>query len=216
MCFHFQKVTFWRKLNKKLAVFKSLPPPFGCMYFSETWHICLVILSYYKTKSARICQNIFWKSVIQSLKRGKTRKGGLVPMQRQEKLADLFLVFAARLETWPNVFHSYSFIKRFRNEAFRHFSVSFIKQLPWKPWPLEKFRLQFWLCISKFYDCTNFRYLTTLKLWGTGSFHKKPSENKNLLLIVKKKWVIWSKLRPLWTALVASPDFVPLAELKTW
>ena len=45
-------------------------------------------------KSAKICLNIFEDSVIQSLKSGKkTRKNGLVPMSRQGKLADLFLVF---------------------------------------------------------------------------------------------------------------------------
>ena len=43
--------------------------------------------------------NIFGDSVIQSLKSGKTRKSGIVPMSRQERLADLFLVFPARLET---------------------------------------------------------------------------------------------------------------------
>ena len=48
------------------------------------------------------------------------RKSGLVSMWRQEKLADLFLVFAARLKTSPKVFHLYSFIKHSRNEAFRN------------------------------------------------------------------------------------------------
>ena len=38
----------------------------------------------------------FGDSVIQSLKRGKTQKSGLVPISRQEKLA---VVFPARLET---------------------------------------------------------------------------------------------------------------------
>ena len=46
-----------------------------------------------------ICLNILEDSVIQSLKSGKTRKSGLVSMSRQEKLADLFLVFPAKLET---------------------------------------------------------------------------------------------------------------------
>ena len=63
------------------------------------------------------------------------------------KLADLFLVFPARLETWPKVFHLYSFIKHSKNEAFKHFLVNFVKRLPWKRWPLQKFRLQFRLCI---------------------------------------------------------------------
>ena len=34
-----------------------------------------------------------------SLKTGKTQESDLVPMSRQEKLADLFLAFFARLET---------------------------------------------------------------------------------------------------------------------
>ena len=50
-------------------------------------------------KSARIYVNIFGDSVIQSLKSGKTRKSGLVPMSRQENVADLFLVFSSILET---------------------------------------------------------------------------------------------------------------------
>ena len=54
---------------------------------------------------------------------------------------NLFLVFPATLETWPKAFHSYPFIKRSRNDAFRHFLVNFIKRFPWKQWPLEKFRL---------------------------------------------------------------------------
>ena len=44
-------------------------------------------------KSARICLNIFGDSVIQSLKSGKARKSGLIPMSKQGKLTDLFLVF---------------------------------------------------------------------------------------------------------------------------
>ena len=68
-------------------------------------------------KSTRICLNIFGDSVIQSLKNVKIRKSGLVPMLRQEKLADLFLVFPAILETWQKVFHLYSFIKHSRNES---------------------------------------------------------------------------------------------------
>ena len=78
---------------------------------------------------------------------------GLGPTLRQEKIWDLLLVFPAKLETWPKAFHSYSFIKRSRNEAFRYFLVNFIKWLP-----LEKFRLQFWLCILEFYDCKKFQY----------------------------------------------------------
>ena len=83
--------------------------------------------------------NIFRGSVIQRLKSGKTRKSGIVLMSRQKKLADLFMVFPARLETLPKVFHSYSFIRCPRNEAFRHFLVNFIKRLPKKQRPLQKF-----------------------------------------------------------------------------
>ena len=49
------------------------------------------------------------------------RKSGLVSRWWQEKLADLFLVFPARLKTSPKVFHLYFFIKHSRNEAFRNF-----------------------------------------------------------------------------------------------
>ena len=50
-------------------------------------------------KSARICLNTFGDTVIQSLKSGKTRKNAPVPMSKKEKLAALFLLFPARLET---------------------------------------------------------------------------------------------------------------------
>ena len=33
---------------KKLTIFKSMPLPFGLVYFNETWYICLVVLSCYK------------------------------------------------------------------------------------------------------------------------------------------------------------------------
>ena len=49
--------------------------------------------------SARICLNIFGDSEIQSLKSGKNTKSGLVPKSRQEQLADLLLVFPARVKT---------------------------------------------------------------------------------------------------------------------
>ena len=81
-------------------------------------------------------------------------------MSRQEQHADLFLVFSAGRKTWPKAFHSYSFIKLSRSEASGHFLVNFMKWSPWKPWRVQKFRLQFWLCtcISKFYDCTKVHY----------------------------------------------------------
>ena len=65
---------------------------------------------------------LFGDSVIQSLKSGKTRTNGLVPMSRQEKLADLLPWYSL-----PNLKHDQ---KRFiripllngsENEAFRHF-----------------------------------------------------------------------------------------------
>ena len=49
--------------------------------------------------AARICLNSFGDAVIQSLKNRKIRKSDPVRMSTQEKLADLFLVFPARLET---------------------------------------------------------------------------------------------------------------------
>ena len=39
-------------------------------------------------------------------------------MSRQEKRVDLFLVFPGQFKTQPKTFHSYSFIKLSRNEAF--------------------------------------------------------------------------------------------------
>ena len=56
------------------------------------------------------------------------------------------------------MFHSYAFIKRSKNEAFRHFLFDLTKWLPWKRGPLEKLQLQLWLCISKFYECARFHY----------------------------------------------------------
>ena len=81
-------------------------------------------------KSTIICFNIFGDCVIQNLKSIKTQKNGIVPMSRQENLADLFLIFLAKLERRLKAFYSYSFIKRSRIEALRHFSANFIKRLP--------------------------------------------------------------------------------------
>ena len=157
MRFKSQKVTFWRKPENHpfsnhclCRLVPSILMKLGTFVY---WSFLVLT-----NKSARIYLNIFGDSVIQSLKSGNTRKSGLVPMSRQEKLADLLLLFAARLETWQKAFHSYSIIERYRNEAFWHFLVNFIKRLPEKRWPLEKFRLQFWLCISKFYQCAKFHY----------------------------------------------------------
>ena len=38
----------------------------------------------------------------------------------------------------------------------RQFLVNFMKRLLWKQWPLEKFRLEFWIYFPKFYDRTEF------------------------------------------------------------
>ena len=51
---------------------------------TSVWWPFLVITN----KSERICLNIFGDFIIQKLKSGKARKSGLVPMSRQEKLAD--------------------------------------------------------------------------------------------------------------------------------
>ena len=69
----------------------------------------------------------------------KTRKNGLVPMSRQKNV-DLFLLFLARLQTWPETLHRYSFIESSRNEAFRHFLSN---GLPWKQWLFRKFDFSF-------------------------------------------------------------------------
>ena len=80
-----------------------------------------------KNKSTKICWIIFRDTVIQSLKSEKTQKSGLVPMSRQEKLENLFMVFPARLGILRKAFRSYFLIKRSRNENFRHFLVNFLK-----------------------------------------------------------------------------------------
>ena len=48
-------------------------------------------------------------------------------MPRQENLLDLFLMFHGRLVMRTDEFHSYSFIKHYRNEDCRCFLVNFIK-----------------------------------------------------------------------------------------
>ena len=47
----------FEKPTEKLAIFKSLPQPFGSKYFNETWHIYLVVFS--------CCKNIFGDAEIQ-------------------------------------------------------------------------------------------------------------------------------------------------------
>ena len=80
-------------------------------------------------KSAKIC-SVFGDTVIQSLRSEKNTKSRVVPILRQEKLANLFLVFLARLETLLKTFRSYSLTNSSKNEAFKHFLVNFIKRLP--------------------------------------------------------------------------------------
>ena len=157
MRFEFQKATFLRKL-KKTSYFQIIASAVWFHVFRWNFTYLFSCFFYITNKSPRICLNILGDSVIQSLKSGKARENGLVPMSRQEKLADLFLAFPARLETWPKAFHSYSFIKRSRNEAFMHFLVNSVKRLPWKRWTLQKFRLQSWLCICKFFGYAKFHY----------------------------------------------------------
>ena len=70
-------------------------------------------------KSARICLNLSRNTVIQSLKRGKLRKSGLAPMLTQEKIAELFMVFSARLETCPDAFHLCFFISLAKPSSIR-------------------------------------------------------------------------------------------------
>ena len=53
-------------------------------------------------------------------------------MFRQENLANLILMSAGQLQMQPKGFHSYSFIKFSRNEAFGHFLVDYIEWLAWK------------------------------------------------------------------------------------
>ena len=84
----FQKSTL-KKKKEKLAIFKSSSQLFGSMYFNLTLHICLGVLLVVSNKSPRICLIVFGDTVIQSLKSGKTRKSGFVPISRQENLADL-------------------------------------------------------------------------------------------------------------------------------
>ena len=62
-------------------------------------------------------------------------------MSRQKNLLIyLFLVFPARLtDMIKSVSFVSAFIKASRNEAFRDFLVNFIKWLPWKQWPSQKF-----------------------------------------------------------------------------
>ena len=58
-------------------------------------------------------------------KKWKNTKSGLVPISRKNKLADLYLVFPARLEACPKAFR---FVRipllnaPCRNETFRHFN----------------------------------------------------------------------------------------------
>ena len=50
----FQTATLKIKNNKKLAILKSLPQPFGSLYIDETWQISLMVLF---CSSELICKN---------------------------------------------------------------------------------------------------------------------------------------------------------------
>ena len=132
MRFEFQKATFWIKLKNWLFSNHFL---FGSMYFSETWHICLVALFCFQEKILKDFLEYFWRFCISNFERWKNTK--IRSHAEAEKLADLFLVFSDRLETWPKRF-SYSFIKRCRNEAFRPFLVNFCQTVTMETMTVKK------------------------------------------------------------------------------
>ena len=144
--------------------------------------------------------------MIQSLKSGKTWKCGLVPMSRQEKLADLFLVFPARLQTWPKAFHSYFFIKHSKNEAFRHFLVNFMKQLHRNDDRHKKIDSQFLLYIFPSSTTAKLHYhqvtgkkLSTIKIFKIFlSDHLKTCSDQILEKLVNQWGQILKKLVNQW------------------
>ena len=129
MCFKFQKATFWRKLENcpfSNHCLGRLVPSILMKLGTFIWWSFLVLTN----KSARIYMNIMGDSVNQSLKSRKTRKSGLVPMWRQEKVGDLFLMFPAILKHDKKPLIHIPSLKCSRNEAFGHFLVNFFKRLP--------------------------------------------------------------------------------------
>ena len=57
---NFKKRHFEENL-KSLAIFKSLPLPFGSMYFNETWNICLVVLCFCQEKIRKDLLECVWR-----------------------------------------------------------------------------------------------------------------------------------------------------------
>ena len=123
MRFEFQKVTFRRKLKNWLIsnhCFYRLVRCISMKLSTFVWWYFLVITN----KSARICCDIFLRFCNPEFEKCKKQESDLVSKLRQEKLADLFLVFPARLEAWPKVFHSYSFIKVVRNKKWKKIFIA--------------------------------------------------------------------------------------------
>ena len=89
MRFEFQKATFWRKL-KKLTIFKSLPLPFGLMYFNETWHICLVVLFCYQEWIHKNLLEYFWRCCNPNLEKWRKGKVTLFPCWGKKNLRIYF------------------------------------------------------------------------------------------------------------------------------
>ena len=87
------------------------------------WWPFLVI----KNKSSRIYFNICGDSVIKSLKSREAQKVASFPCRGRKNLwiYSWYSLSNSRLETRPKAFHSYSFIKRSRNEAFNPVVVNF-------------------------------------------------------------------------------------------
>ena len=135
-------------ISKSDSLKKTKKPGYFQIIASAVWfHVLQWNLLVHLLRNSSLLSQInkdlfeyFWRFRKPKLQKWRnTWKSGVVPMSRQEKFADLFLVFPARLETWPKAFHSYSFFKCSRNEVFWYFLVNFIKRLPLKRWPVQNF-----------------------------------------------------------------------------
>ena len=132
--FKFQKVTFWRKLKNWSFSNHCFCRLVSCISMKLDTFVqrSFVVIT---DKSEKICLNIFGDSVIQNLKNGKTRKCGLVPLSRQERL---------RIYSWyslPDFKIDPKHVIRIPSlnvPEMRHFLVNFIKQLPWKSMTVRK------------------------------------------------------------------------------
>ena len=97
-------LNFKKKKAKKLAIFKSLPLPFGCtisMNLETRVYSSILVIT---NKSARICLKIFGDSVIQSLKSGKQEKAASFPCRSRKNL---------RIYSWYSLSHLKHNHKRF-------------------------------------------------------------------------------------------------------